>query len=600
MIGRRARRRQAGLVLVVAAGCGGGAGAGRYPDAEVWHRDGASAEDSGDREGGRAADGGSTSRPPPPPFEPADATLTRLLLPGPASLVGYGSATCTNAVPARADVWCAFSQKVEGTDTTELWVFNFTAARASGAPRCDGTNAGCLRLSSALWTASFSEGPSHPFSHRFDGDTLIFHAGVAVAATEEPYEGPVWAWRPGWSEARRLTSDHGFSCIGDRGAPTVSCVDAALFEATGSFFPKFRLRALDLRAGRLGDVPPDDVLPLVEHLEAAGPGNLVWQAAFTPKGERFVYSSATAGSPAAVVKSVTVAVAVEGGAGIGTPVVLAEDAVDWRISYDGARLYHRQGVTLGAFQATGRLAAVRLPPNPAGEVEVLADNVVRYRLLGAHEEILTDADRGLLMEQDDGAGDSLWSLLADPSRPAELLPFPTAAFGVEVATDLRHSLFYDDVENGQPHIHIVRNDRSGRCSPKRDPRSETYGGHFSHTSRLVFWIEYRGDSEEGWYAVPETCGEARKFGDYVTGFIPVGDDFVVFRGTDFEDSAYHLEYARLTPDAAIPRALPRMIARDVDESVVVLATGDNIDVLYALSREDAPTRGIFVHGPLPR
>jgi hypothetical protein len=409
------------------------------------------------------------------------------------------------------------------------------------------------------------------------------------------YDGPVWAWRPGWSEARRLTSDHGLSCSGDRGTSAIWCVDAALVEPTGSFSPQFRVRTLDLRAGRLGEAPPAGPLPLIDHLEAAGPGNLVWQAGFTPKGDWFVYSSATAGTSGAVVKIAAVDAATAGAAAVA---VLAEGAVDWRISYDGARLYHRQGVTVGEFQATGRLATLKLPH--AGGVEVVAENVIRYRLLGAHDEIVTDADRGLLMEQDDGAGDSLWSLLGDPSHPSDLVAFPVAAYGVEVATDLRHSLFYQDAENGQPHIHIMKNDGSGTCSPKRDSRSETYGGHFSHTNRLVFWIEYRGDSEEGWYALAATCGEARKFGDYVTGFIPVGDDFVVFRGTDFEDSAYHLQYARLTNDAAAPRVLPRMIERDVDESVVVLTRGDSVDVLYALSREDAATRGIFVHGPLPR
>ena len=86
----------------------------------------------------------------------------------------------------------------------------------------------------------------------------------------------------------------------------------------------------------------------------------------------------------------------------------------------------------------------------------------------------------------------------------------------------------------------------------------------------------------------------------MTGYIPVGDDFVVFRGTDFTDSAYHLQYARLAADPAAPRVLPRMIDHDVDPSLVVLTNGDTVQVLYGLSREDAPTRGIFVHGPLPR
>jgi hypothetical protein len=601
-----------GLVLLVAVGCGAG-GAGAYPDAEVWGRDAgdaAATQNDGAGAGDAADDGAPDTRAPI--FEPADPALTRLLVPFPAALVGYGTTTCTNAIPARADVWCAFSRLQSGAPTgagtdpdagaegdagagpiaTELWVFNFTTAVASGTLNCDGTSDACLRLSDALWTGSSIEGPSHPTSHRFDGDTLIFHAGD-VPPTRDPYQGPLWAWRPGWAKASPLTSDQGLSCTGDRRTPTVFCVDAGLLEPTGSF-PQFRLRAFDLRAGRLGDAAPAGLLPLVDHVAAAGSGRLVWQAGFAPRGDWFVYSSATMGMGPGVVK----AVAIEGGAPTGAPVVLADDAVDWRISHDGARLYHRRGVEVGKFLATGRLAAVGFPS--PGAVEVLAENVLRFELLGAHDEVVSDVERGLLVEQDDGADDSLWSLLADPKRPAEVLPFPPGAYGVAVATDLRHSLYFRDGADGQPAIHILRHDRSGFCSPKRNARSETYGGHFSHTSRLVFWVEYGGDSEEGWYAVPETCGGARKFGDYVTGYIPVGDDFVVFRGTDFDDSAYHLQYARLAADPAAPRVLPRMIDRDVDPSLVVLTKGDTVQVLYSLSREDAPTRGVFVHGPLPR
>jgi len=586
------------LALWFAAGCGGGGSA--YPDAVIWGRDAGAAPDGADDASDAQDDGAGDARAPI--FEPADATLTRLLVPYPAALVGYGTTSCTNGLPARADIWCAFSQGQAGSSTepvaTELWVFNFTAAAASGTLRCDGTSSACLRLSTALWTGTSIEGPSHPTSHRFDGDTLIFHAGD-VPATREPYQGPVWAWRPGWAEARRLTSDQGLTCTGDRRMSTIYCLDAGVIEPTGTF-PQFRTRAFDLRAGRLGPVAPAGLLPLVDHVEAAGGGRLIWQAGFAPRGERFVYSSATAGTGPAVVR----AVAMDGESPVGAPVVLANDAIDWQISHDGARLYHRQGVEVGTFLATGRLAALTLPASgvlpPASGVEVLAENVIRYALLGAHDEVVTDTDHGLVMEQGDGDGDSTWALLADPSRPTDVLAFPRGAYGIAVATDLRHSLYFRDGADGQPAIHILKNDRSGFCSPKRSSQSETYGGHFSHTSRLVFWVEYGGDSEEGWYAVPETCGDARKFGDYVTGYIPVADDFVVFRGTDFEDSAYHLQYTRLAADATAPRVLPRKIERDIDPSLVVLTSGANVEVLYSLSREDAPTRGIFVHGPLPR
>lgn len=541
-------------------------------------------------DGGAAGTGGAAR---PPIFEPADSTLTRLLAPAPAAFVGNGTTTCTNGIPSRADTWCAFSRVEPQTELAELWVFNFTEV-AAGAPLvCDGTSASCQRLTRQLWTGFSLDGPYHPYAHRFDGDTLIFHAGSTMPA-RDPYDGPVWAWRPGWPEARQITTDHGLRCEGGRQTTAIHCIDDPEIVATGTFFPPFKIRSFDLRAGLLGDVPPAGPLPLVERVAAIGAGDLLWQAGFSPKAEWFVYSVATVRSGTSVVKRVPV-----DAIGVGTPAVVAPDGFDWRISHDGARLYHRQGVDLGeGVFATGRLMSVDLVSG--GDPVVLLDEVVRYELLGAHDDVVTDRDQGLLVTQEDARGNRTVSLLANPSRPDQLIAFPPDVYAPEVATDLRHSLYYEDGPNGLPHIYIMRNDGSGRCSPKRTTRSETYGGHFSHTSRLVFWIEYGGDSEEGWYALPETCGAPRKFGDYVTGFIPVADDFVVFEGTDFEDSAYHLQYSRLATDPAAPRALPKLIERDVDDVIAVVTRDALTHVLYGVSRDDAVTRGIFLHGPLPR
>lgn len=597
-----------GAVLLAGPACGGGRPlpSSTQPDGSVA---GAQRDDAGPRPSdpdagtagadGNGAAGDADAAVPgtggdgrPPIFEPADPTLTRLLVPSPAALVGNGTTACTNGIPSRADTWCAFSRLEPGSGA-ELWVFNFTEVAAGASLVCDGTSPSCLRLTTQLWTGSSLDGPSHPYANRFDGDTLIFHAGTTTP-TRNPYDGPVWAWRPGWPEARQLTSDHGLRCQGSRQTPTIHCVDAAEVVETGTFLPPFKIRSFDLRAGRLGDAAPTGPLPMVERVAATGAGDLLWQAGFSLRGDWFVYSVATVRSGTSVVKRVAV-----DGSGIGAPAVVVEDGFDWEISHDGARLYHRQGVDLGAgVFAIGRLATVDLVSGSG--LAVLADEVVHYELLGAHDDVVTDRDHGLLVTQEDAQGKTAVSLLRDPSRPEELLRFPPGAYAAEVATDLRHSLYYEDGPNGLPHIYVMRNDGSGRCSPKRSSRSETYGGHFSHTSRLVFWIEYGGDSEEGWYASPETCGDPQKFGDYVTGFFPVGDDFVVFEGTDSQDSAYHLQYARLATDRTAPRTLPKLIERDVDDSVAAITRDGATHVLYAVSRDDAQTRGVFLHGPLPR
>lgn len=526
-------------------------------------------------------------------FAAADPALTRALIPYPAQLVGTGTSSCSNGFGAATDRWCAFSRPAPDGKRVELWAFNFTrASAASMPPACDGTSADCVRLATNLWTDRTLEGRSHPAAQRFDGETLIFHA-EAPAGERDTYQGPVFAWRPGWTSPAQLTSSKGLTCQGDRRHAAVYCLDAAVFEKSTDTFSGVRVRSFDLRAGVLGAAPPAAPLALVEHLVANGDADLRWAAAFSPQADRLVYSYVPAGAKREAIRMLPASAI---GAGVGT--LLSDDGSDWRISHDGQRVYHLAGIDpQGPIDQAGDLRTV---PVAGGSLATLRSNVIGYDLLGAHDDVVTDADRGIVFAEGRGERAPAIFVMRDSATPGDVAPLPAEVRGVQVSTDLRHTLYFKDVSGGSyPNIHVMKNDGSGGCVLNRDRRSETYFGHFSDSGSLVSWIEYGGDSEQGWYADPSTCGAKRKFGDYVTWYKFVDDDYAIFQGTDALDSAYHLEYARLLADAAQPRELPKLIDRDIDEVFSILGRGRSVYVLYSLSRDDASTRGIFVHGPLP-
>src|SRR3954470_19113687 len=172
---------------------------------------------------------------------PAEAVpAPTLLVPGHVELVGDGDSSCTNALDhPGADRWCAFRRSAGGA--TELWVIDVSQAIAGTVPRCDGSSPLCLRLTDTLWTDESFLGPRQSQAHRFQGDTLISHAGPSAVAPDAPYTGPVGAWRPGWSSARRLAA-HGYDCYAHASAALALCLDEVGYEVTTPV-------EFDLRAG---------------------------------------------------------------------------------------------------------------------------------------------------------------------------------------------------------------------------------------------------------------------------------------------------------------------------------------------------------------
>jgi hypothetical protein len=90
-----------------------------------------------------------------------------------------------------------------------------------------------------------------------------------------------------------------------------------------------------------------------------------------------------------------------------------------------------------------------------------------------------------------------------------------------------------------------------------------------------------------------------KFGDYVTQYRLVGDDFVVFDGGDSQDQTSWLQYTQLANDdtGAVPS--PTIITEHPD-TVAIVASGGDTFVVYTRLTDVPSEAGVYLFGPLRR
>jgi hypothetical protein len=586
---------QAALLLAVAA-CGPSApraSVGSSADSGVDMISGDTGGLSGTAAGGASGAGGVDTGELP--RQQADPKLTHRLVAGRAALEGDTYDSCSNAIAAQGDRWCAFSRVVSDTDTrTELWVLNFTKTAASGTvAACDGTSPDCLLLSRDLWVGFQIWGDSQPVVHRFEGDTLIFHAGPAPGM-RDPYEGGIWAWRPGWQQARLLT-DHGVFCFGNPRSASIACVANAKIDKDPSdpFSIPYH-REFDLVAGVLGDQEGGaGMLPNVAHVTHA-PNDLNWRLRFSPNGEYLAYSSVgTLGAPE-ILKVVMMS---DPGSAQAAPVLT--DVAEWEIAHDGKSIYFLAGYDRS--QGTAATGTLKVADFPTGANGTELTTMVRsFQLVGAFDQVFKPEDRGLVAVTSVPGGQQP-ILMLHPRAPADVFALDPAAVSVEVASDLRHSTYFKSVL-GNPLIMVTHNDGSSACQLTADSKAESYAAGFTPSAASVVWIERlrRGTrSEQGWRARPEDCGARIQFGDHVLDYQLAGDDFVVFQGSDATSSSWWLEYTRLHGNADGSSPLPTVIKEHPDVNVHVISDAAGAWIVFSvLPQATEPEPGLYVHGPL--
>jgi hypothetical protein len=521
---------------------------------------------------------------------PADAVPTpTLLVPGRVELVGDGDSSCTNQLdhPGQTfktvDRWCAFRRS--GGRSTELWVIDVSKALAGTVPRCDGSSPLCLRLTDALWTDESFLGPRQSQAHRFEGDTLIFHAGASSGPPDAPYAGPVWAWRPGWSSARRLAA-HGYDCFAHPSAALALCMDEVGYEVTTPV-------EFDLRAGRLDDAG-GDLLPVVDRPRlSVAERHHEFRMGFSPDGQHLVYtngSTVDAPTPALRVRNVADLATVP-------PRDLLTDVMQWELSLDGTKIFYLTDYDDPA--GVGRLTAADFPSG--AHVQSSPFRTSRFVVVaGAGGE-----DRGIgVFLEPGGPSLSEYRLITDRdalSHSQLVFRYPGPLEDFAISADARYVGYAkaDPAEgfNG----YVVRSDGTRECILNGERDRPAVGYSFLPSSALIFWAEESPDTstqQDGWLADPEGCGGRQLFAHHVAFYTPVGDRGLIFGDAlDLATNTFQLEYAALEAGARWPARGAVRVHDQVGFPLALLAPA--VGVVFPVRTDTEATSGLFLVGPLP-
>jgi len=359
----------AGLAIVLASmglpcvGCGGGRS--RTPGAAS--DAGADADADASDASAPDADAGADADAAPKPL-PVTAVGSRLIVPGAAALVGHGLDSCTNALPAAGDTWCAFGRPAGATGFFELWALDATKAAAGAAITCDGADASCLRVSAHLFksrTNGFTDAG-------FNGDTLIYGEALYTGESTSAFTGVIYAWRPGWAAGRALTAANGISCVGQARSDAALCFedpngDGMVTDLT-----------VDLHAGLLASatgptLPKVDTLLLAATTDPAGAPPR-YQFDFSVDGAYVAWSTRGAADDVETLHAQAL--------GGGAPLVVARDVSQWQTSPDGAAWYWLAAYN---YDVTGAPAgALQAAPFPGGaNPTTLATGVGDFAAVGA-------------------------------------------------------------------------------------------------------------------------------------------------------------------------------------------------------------------------
>jgi hypothetical protein len=509
----------------------------------------------------------------------AGPTETKKLVGGRARLVG-GPGTACSQPAGNAARWCAFTLPAAAPlGATELWAINVTRA-IPGNVTCDGMSPDCVKLTSALWTGTPSAGVVHPLAHHFDGETLIFYANTPVTA--QAFDGAIFAWRPGWPQAKQLSGAHGYSCEGDGRADAALCIEDVHLEAMPPYF--------DVHAGRVNGNP----LPLASRIYPSSPaGARQWSIAFTPAGDYFAYS--TGGTTAAEPETLYTWKIDE--VGMAGKRVTVGAVASWDIAPDGQHWFYLRDYNYPPRNSTldpsGTLVTADFP---GGATPItLATQVGSYVLLGQ-----AGAARGVAYLDHLTAGKGTYKLLADPTKPATAVTVATSVLSALVSPDLRYSLLQTQTSNS-PDVGdaiVIKNDGTGRCALASGVTAAQFGGAFLPHSGRVVWADHVNPMTfegEGWIGNPDGCGEKQKFGDLVDFWFLAGDSGLVFSDTATTNTST-LRFLKLGAGGQFPAGGPTLIRTGVGR--VYAPLGPDLDHVVFQIADGGPDDGIYVYGPI--
>jgi hypothetical protein len=495
---------------------------------------------------------------------PADIRPPVRILDASALLVGSGLNGCTHQTPASGDGhrWCAFTLGAIVDGLAELWVIDVTRAATGDVPPCDGTDAGCLRLTTKVVTTSAAF---------FEGDTL-FYGTDSTAGVAADFLGRFFAWRPGWSAGRQISSDAGFTCIGNRHSAAAACLDDPVGDPSKRDSANVRAGYLTSETGAA--LPTFGRYPLRNN-------NPAWQAKLSPDGSVFVLSDAdTIGA------NQTLRLAPTDQIGAAAPTLALNDAFSWQISNDGQKIYFMRG----ASQAPDLYVA----DFPSGaNITLIETGVKGFTFIGARA-----VDQAVEIAKLRMPG-GIIELLTDRAVPTPRTIFTYDDFlnGADISPDLRYTTWLNDDFRAV----VFRNSDLATCTINAGSATQVYDPSYLDSSGLMFWKEGMSDSSqrEAFFAQPEHCAQKTRFAQNIDLIIPIGDRGLVFTDEADPTARTTLKYIAVTPDGSTLDPAGAVRVHD-DVGAPVVLVGENPPLLvFPATGDTADTTGLFVFGPVP-
>jgi hypothetical protein len=491
---------------------------------------------------------------------------------GTALLMGNGRDACTHQTPPSGDGhrWCAFTVGAAVNGVADLWVVDVTRTAAGDAPPCDGTNDGCIHLTNRVVTRSATF---------FEGDTLIFGTD-SVAGASNDFLGRLNAWRPGWSAGRQITSNAGFTCIGNLHSAAAACLDDPAGDPSQRDSANVRAGYLDSEAG--------GALPTLGRYPLRNGNDVAWQADLSPDGTVFVLSDAdTIGAVQ------TLRVAPTNTIGQAAPTLAINDLFSWQISNDGLKIYFLRG----AWQKPDFYVA----DFPSGANARLIETAVKaFKLLGDRP-----TDQAIEIVKILPTGGAI-ELLVDRAvaAPKTIFTFTDVLNGAAVSPDLRYTTWLNEDFRGI----VFRNSDLAGCTVGQGGSDEVYEPAYLDGAGLMFWKERaagnrNSDLRDAFFAAPETCTMKTRYAQSVDRVAPIGDRGLVFTDELDSKSRATLKYVAVTPDGSTldPAGAVRVQENVLAPLVLVDGfAGDNPPlIVYATKGATPETSGLFVFGPVP-
>jgi hypothetical protein len=428
------------------------------------------------------------------------------------------------------------------------------------------------------------QGPIHPTTHRFDGDTLIFNALAPDA--QDQYAGPIFAWRPGWDAPKQMSMGKtAYSCSAHFTAETYVCIENLTTMMPLQF---------DLTGGTLATGAK-----MIKHIVPfrAGSQSSQWRAALNRSGDTLAFS--TGGLTVAERETLYTAK-------LAAPdvVTMVKPGVSrWSISADGTKVYFLANYNYDTMGAPAGTMTMMDFPTGANE-RTLAPMVGAIQVLAEGE-----VDKGIGFFDSVIAGKATYKIMKDRNTPATVTTVITNIGGVlALSRDLRFLYFYRDfnMDNGSTTDgYIVKTDGSMEsCSLTTTLESDQFGAPFTRNGSMVMWadnIDQIDGVGEGWVANPDPtgrnmqgCNGRKKFSDKMDFWFLHGDDGMVYSDEGV------LDYSALkfmTFPGGTMVGSPTLIQQQVNRIYAILPNFDGI--IYTIVNSSAEKDGLYSWAKIP-